>query len=197
MKKVKIKGIITVLMLLIAVTTKGQQYYTSFTYNMSLPTGETADFISAYSWRGFGFEGHGFLSDNITLGGSVGWNVFYEKLSGEFVDETRTVTGTQLRYLNSFPLLFEGRYHFGEDYSTRPYIGAGVGTYYTEQETQMGIWYVEDQAWQFGFAPVVGVLIPVESTAINISIKYNAALSTSEVDGRSYLGINIGLGWLN
>ena len=52
----------------------------SITYDMSLPMGETSDYVGQFSARGFGFEGRSFLSDNTAIGGSFGWHVFYERL---------------------------------------------------------------------------------------------------------------------
>jgi len=93
-----------------------------------------------YSWRGINIEGQWMISPNISTGYNLGWNVFNEKLTGEFTQDTKTLSGTQLRYLNSFPMMVEGRYHIGElGTTTTPYFGFGVGTIYSEKRTEMGV----------------------------------------------------------
>ncbi len=52
----------------------------SYTYDMSFGLGETSDFIGAASFRGFSLAGSGFVTDQISLGGSFGWHTFYEKV---------------------------------------------------------------------------------------------------------------------
>ena len=173
-----------------------QQGYTSLSYNTAAPLGDTKDFIQTYSWRGISLESHWFLSDNVTLGGYLGWNVFYEKTSGDFSEGTQTLSGTQQRYLNAIPLIAEGRYHFGDEGTIRPYLGFGLGTYRTLQRTEMGIFRSENNNWQFGLTPAVGILIPVGPTALQLGIRYNIAFETDDAIGHSYLGINLGVAWV-
>ena len=74
----------------------------ALTYSMGLPVGSTADYISKYSWRGFGIEGRGFVADNITLGGSFNWNVFFEEeIDATYTDGTQSLTGNFYKYINA------------------------------------------------------------------------------------------------
>ena len=53
-----------------------QGFYFNMNYSMAASLGETSDYISKYSWRGINIEGQWMLTDNISLGYNLGWNVF-------------------------------------------------------------------------------------------------------------------------
>lgn len=166
-------------------------------YSMALPVGKTGDLISKYQWRGFGIEGKYFLTDQITLGWQTGWNTMYQEERGSFVEGTRTRTGTQYRWLNIWPALATINYFFGEDGDTQPYLGAGIGTYWIEQRTQMGLFSSTDDTWNFGIAPEIGVLFPLNlNSNLYLNLKYNYGMNGSEdVEDYSYLTFNVGFLW--
>jgi outer membrane protein W len=199
----KFKIFITAL-LLMSISLSAQQFLGVVSYSMGLGTGNTGDFISDYSFKGFQFEGRSFTNRNWTFGGTFGWNIFDEQINelvhlenGEAVSD---VQGTQVRYVNSFPIMANGHYYFFKRKDpVRPFIGMNVGLYYISQRFQMGIYEVNESNWHFGFAPEVGFLIPVGSVAIIANAKYNYALSAGQPLGRgtdnsqSYISVNIGL----
>ncbi len=179
-------------------TAGAQSYYASLGYSTSAPLGETQDFIGKYSWRGVNFEGQWFMQPQVSLGFYSALNVFYEKTSGDFTDDTRTVSGTQLRYLSALPLLLEGRYHLGEEAGRRPYVGLGLGTMRTWQRTEMGILDANTEEWQFGLAPAAGVLIPVGyGTALNLGLRYHYAFQSGDALNNGYLSISVGVAWMD
>jgi opacity protein-like surface antigen len=171
----------------------------SLTYDMSLPLGETSDYIGSFSARGFGIEGRSFLSDNISVGGSFGWHIFYESTGNQtFEEDNLAVNGTQYRYINSFPLLVTGHYYTADDGDTRIYFGAGIGAVRVRQRTEMGLYAFENKSWTFGFAPEVGVLIPINfNNALNLAAKYQYALKAGDVDiNVSYLSFKVGFAFM-
>lgn len=182
-----------------------QDFLGALMYNTAMPMGNTKDFISDYSWKGFSFEGRSFTNRNWSFGGSFGWNIFdqklYETVDIEEENLGTTVTGTQIRYTNSFPLLLTGHYHFGKRRdSFRPFIGAGIGTYYILQRFEIGVYQWEVSNWHFGVAPEIGTLLALSrTTSLMISVKYNYAFSAGKTvygstdNTQSYLGVNIGL----
>lgn len=187
------------IMLTVATTSaSAQEYLFGLSYATAAPLGETADFTSPYSWRGIAMEARWFLNDNTSLGFFTAWNVFYEKETGRYTEGTRTLSGTQLRYVNAFPILLEGHYHFGSDMGTRPYVSLGLGPYRTRQRTEMGIFAAETNKWQFGLAPGAGILVPVSyGLAVHLGLKYNYVLQAGDALNHSWIGINLGLAWSN
>lgn len=172
----------------------------SISYDIGVPVGGTTDFISATSFRGFGVEGRGFITDNLSYGGSFNWAVFYEELGPDewnVEGESRTAYGKQFRNINSFPLMATMHYYFGEWDATRLYAGAGIGAQKIDERTDIGLYTFNTKKWRFGFAPEVGVLIPVNfNSSINLSVKYQYAVKVGDAAAVSYLNFKIGLAFM-
>lgn len=169
-------------------------------YDIGVPVGGTTDYISQTSFRGFSMEGRGFITDNLSYGGSFSWAVFYEEVGPDQFEEedgTRTVYGKQYRYINSFPLMATMHYYFGEWDATRLYAGGGIGANIINQRTDVGIFVVKDEKWRFGLAPEVGVLIPVNfNSSLKLSAKYQYAVKAGDSDAVSYISFNIGFAFM-
>ncbi len=141
-----------------------------------------------------------FFAEQASAGVFFNWNTFYEKLSGEFVDGTQTVSGTQERFINVFPILAEAHYYFADDFSAiRPYVGAGIGTQFARQRTDMGIFRSDWDAWQFAVAPSAGVLFGTGGgTNLNLAVRYYYAPRSGDLPSDiSYLGVSLGFAWGN
>jgi len=172
----------------------------NFDWNMGFPMGSTTDFVGQPSFRGFSLEGRGYVTDQITVGGIGGWNVFYDNNSwtSEDVGETGTIYGYQRHYLNTMPLMVTSHYYFSQG-SIMPYMGVAVGTYYIESRDFMGIYYEQGKDWHFGAAPEVGIIAYLGSssnTALNLNFKYNWAAKTKNQDSYTWLGINVGISYV-
>ncbi len=194
------KYILTILIALFISAAGYSQSIYSLNYTMSFGVGDQGDYISSASFRGLTFDGRGFISDQFSMGGLFTWSTFYEKLGNATVsDGSTTLTGTQYRYINAFPLLVTAHYYTSDDpYATRAYLGAGLGAYKINQRTNIGTYAVLDDYWHFGFAPEVGVLIPINmDTYFNLSLKYHYAVKTKNTINYSWFGLNVGFAWGN
>jgi outer membrane protein W len=166
-------------------------------YSMGLTTQETNDFINEFSWRGFGLEYKKFLNMRLSLGFNTGWNIFTEKRTDPIILENGTIRGTQIRFINSFPILVTAHLHFRKPRSGfRPFVGLGIGTYYILQRLEIGVIKLEEDNWHFGLTPELGILIPTKSVFIIISAKYNYAFAASKSIQKepidiTYLSLNI------
>ena len=181
-------------------TSFGQGMF-SVSYDIGLPLGETSDFIGNASFRGFGIEGRAFITDNLTYGGSFNWAVFYEEFQAQewnVEGETRTAYGRQFRYINSFPVMATMHYYFGEWDETRLYAGGGIGAQKIDQRLDFGIYQISKNKWRFGFAPEVGVLIPVNfNTNMNLAVRYQYAVQAGDDHPAvSYLNFKIGFAFM-
>ena len=115
-------------------------------YQISVPLGDIKDFTDKGSFRGADLEYHQFLGDYFSIGGAIGWNVFYHNLDHHTNDfrfqgnnNIYTITGNQYRYINTVPLMAIGRYYFTDNTtSVRPFVGLGVGTRWTEKRLEVG-----------------------------------------------------------
>ncbi|MCB0806159.1 MAG: hypothetical protein KDC05_10205 [Bacteroidales bacterium] len=177
----------------------GQSFY-SLDYTISFGNDETADYIQSPSFRGVTFEGRGFVSDNVSLGGLFTWSTFYEELAGAtFSEDNLTLTGTQYRYLNAFPILFQAHYYLGDDeYEPRAFLGGGAGAYKMVQRTNVGILSLEHNNWHFGFSPEVGIMFPVSmGTSIIVGFRYHYVVKAKDTMNFSWFALNLGLAWDN
>lgn len=176
---------------------KAQEGLFALTYNMGLATGSMADYVPSYSWRGFGVEGRSFVTDNITLGGSFSWNVFFDEAIKETLTEgNQSLTGNFYKYVNCFPLNFTAHYYFGDyDATVRFHAGLGIGASKINKRTEFGIWQLSHDYWHFNMTPDVGALIPMNYRSnLFISIKYNYAFEAKGED-YGYLSFNVGFAW--
>jgi hypothetical protein len=169
----------------------------SLTYNMSFPMGATKDYISKASFRGVALDGRWFVDNNVTVGGNLGWNVFYEKIDNATITkENLSLNGTQWKYINAVPMFFNAAYYLNDGSYVRPYLAANIGTIFTSQRTEMGMYALEDKEWKFAFAPEVGVTIETyNSINVMLNVRYNYGLETEYIEPLSYIGVNVGILW--
>lgn len=197
----KIKILIAISALLVSLNSFGQEFYTNMTYNMSVPVGSTADFISKTSFRGFTFNLGRFVTNEIAVDIRFSWNTFYEDMDIETYtseDGTVSVTGKQFRYINSFPLTAGARYVMNPSSTFSPYFAAGLGAYKINERTDMGIYYDEDRIWHFGFYPEIGLFYDFAyNVGLNVYARYDYALKTKDASSYSYIAFGIGFHFKN
>jgi opacity protein-like surface antigen len=200
----------TFLVLLFSVPLQAQDLVTLVDWGISYPMSDTKDYIgSRASWRGVSLDVRKYVGDGVaSFGGRFGWHVMdsgavTETISIRTDELNGDVSGTQFRYLNSFPMMGVVHVYFGDPSRVNAYVGAGVGMYYIKQRFEIGLLATEQNNWHFGIAPEFGVNVPVgDSISANFSIVYNYAAKTgSDVSGNEvghqYLVFNIGLGFYN
>ena len=179
------------------------QTMTGLTYNVGFPSGNTKNFSGDVSWRGFGIDIRYFSDENLSLGGSFSWNIF-DQLSRETIQlESGAVSGTNIRYINSFPFLLNAFYYFQDPRrELTPYVGINTGVYYIIQRFEIGVVAFENDNWHFALSPEAGIVWPVDrNTSILLGFRYNYPFdSGTSIGGREnntwpYWGLNVGLGW--
>jgi len=190
----------TILLGFLSLTSFSQGSMFGMSYQMALPVGSTSDFINTFSGRGFGIDYKAFINPEVAIGGSIGWNVFYEAIpegTYEFDDGNGAISGQQWRYINSFPFLLTADYFFGDYGDPRFFAGGGVGAYRIYKRTDMGIFSVEPREWAFGIAPQVGVAVPLNRDAYFLgTLRFNYAFASGDLkDPTTYIGINLGFAW--
>ncbi len=191
------KNLLIILVLVLIPFSGFSQGFFSATYDMSYALGSTNEHINQPSFRGVTFiDSRSFISDNVSLGGSVSWHVFYKEESGSYEEGVTTITGKQFRYINSFPIMFTSHYYFGDGSATTFYAGAGVGVVSFEKCTDMGLYTDGDAKWHFGITPQVGVLIPINALVdIHVILKYNQIFKAGDYDANQYLTLSLGFAW--
>jgi hypothetical protein len=171
---------------------------TSFamTYPISFPMGDLKDYSGATSYRGFNMEFLHEAKPGVLAGVEVGWNVFYERVDKkDYKAETATISGVQFRYTNSVPILAVAKYALTSgDQTASPYAGLGIGTLFSSRATDFGLYRIINEEWQFCLRPEAGVLLHMRpGTNIMAGVKYYAAFNSNDLDGQSFLSVNVGL----
>lgn len=163
-------------------------------YNLSMPVGSTHDFAGNFSGRGVALDFRYLLWDQVSLGMRMGWHVFSDKVSGTATSGGVTLTSTQIRNLNIFPLAVTGAYHFQPvgKRSLVPFVGLGLGPYYAERLADLSHFAVIDDGFHFGITPEVGVLIPLVRSVITVNARFNYLFESVKAD-EAYFNFNVGL----
>jgi len=177
------------------------QSTTTLTYPIAFPTGDLKDYSAKTSFRGINLDFQKMVQDNIGVGFSVGWNVFYEELNYDtYTLDNVSLSGKQWRYSNLIPMLVSSTFQLKPGDSMNPYVGLGVGVMYSLRNTDMNLYTLEQDAWNFTLQPAVGVLIEASDvTKVNISARYTHGFEAgNELPGaQSYFSLNIGFSFGN
>jgi len=187
---------LTSLLFLVSTVTFSQKAYLGGTYSIGIPLVGINNYITTGSYRGANFEGLKEINSKVAVGWILGWNVFSEKRVNEvYTYDNITLTGTQYRYMNLFPMLARGLYLFGAQDGTRPFIGAGTGVTADIAKTNVGLYSFQKTGWHFTIAPELGIIIPIGYGSITGSLRYTYGVKTRELDNISYLSVNLGMFW--
>jgi hypothetical protein len=84
-------------------TVRAQDWFGMATWNVSIPTEDTKKFVDETSFLGFGLEFRKEFKPSTTVGILGSWEVFHQRTSGSIDIGSGTITGSQDRYINSFP----------------------------------------------------------------------------------------------
>ncbi len=200
----KIK-LITALFVIISFTSFAQELLTNVTWNIGIPVSKMNQYTTEVTYQGFTIAGRRFLDKYNSVGFMTGWNVFSEKtytpidLAGA-ENVSGTISGTQVRSVNSFPLLVGLHHHYGKRDDMRAFIGLNAGMYYILQRLDMGVYEIDNDNWHFGLAPEAGLIIPFDGdkTSFYFGARYNYAFDSGTAFGGgdnnfySFYEINLG-----
>jgi hypothetical protein len=191
------------LLLLLALCSSAQAFNSmgGVTYNVSFTLGDTRDYIDATSWRGWSLEGRWFNNEKLSFGLSWTWTTFHESEQGTWPVEGGHVTGSQFRRISTSPFLVNSHWHF---VNTRdryqkyiPYLGFGLGAYWIETTHEIGVYSFEERNWHFGLAPEGGMFVNLKhETYLMVTLRYNYAFGSGDADSIQYIGLMIGLAYL-
>ena len=187
------KKILLLLTIFVSGTISAQHNSFTMTYPIAFSMGNLHDYISQTSFRGFNIEFNRRQKPNLDIGLETGWQTFYQReTSKTYTEGSTSITGIQYRYTNIAPILAGVKfYKVGEKYE--PYAGVGLGVMYVNRSTDFGLYRITTEAWPFTIRPELGVLFHFNpGVSAMLGAKYYAAFNTDDLDGQSYLSINVG-----
>ncbi len=133
----------------------------TFSYQMAFSMGDLNNWLPENSFRGFDLEYTTLVTDNLAVGGHVGWQGFYKKYPRDTYEfPSGAITTTIFKTYYTIPMHGIVTYYFIPDKFIQPFASILVGVNYNERDLQFGQYIVEDQSWNFSFAPELGLIIP-------------------------------------
>jgi hypothetical protein len=189
------KNIITLIVLFFALSLSAQDVIWKMTYDVAFPFSSTKEFADQVSWRGAALDVDRLVNDNLAIGLGFSWSTFVEKESDSYYEGNNLLLhGTQVRYINTVPLLARFSYYKPLDV-VDTYFTLGVGTTWQELRREIGTFAFTGSYWQFALAPEIGVLFPVGNTFMTAKVRYLHSFETSDAPALSYLAIGLGFAW--
>ena len=166
-------------------------------WNINMPTGDFENYINETSIRSIEFGGNYHFETNVTLGGAIGYSAFFKKTGTITVDyNNNTVTAVHFRDLYSYYFLAEAGYAYQSDFFMTPYARLGIGAYYTEQVTQVGLLYWRNENWNFGLRPEIGAMMNIPNSGFGfiVNAKYNAIFNYgNDLENLNYFTVGVGI----
>jgi hypothetical protein len=177
----------------------------SFSYTMAFSTGDLKTWLPENSFRGFDFEYTQLVTDNLAVGGHVGFQGFYKKYPRDTYEfPSGAITTTIFKTFYTIPMHGIVTYYFMPDGFVQPFASFLIGVNYNERDLQFGQFIVEDQSWNFSIAPEVGLIVPfgeLSPWGLNVRARYlyniyNRDYSNGQdFSGLSYLNVMTGLSY--
>lgn len=191
------KILLTIISVCIWTFSMSQETLFSFNYNPATPLGDLSSYADGTSTRGWSIDGRKFTTDEVSVGGYIGYNGFYEERARALYDiDNVTINSQTWRYVYTLPVLVTAHYYIGEG-MVRPYVGLGVGLYYVEQELQFSSFRISEDSWNFGLAPEVGAFIPFglgSNVGALINVKFHQVFYEElNIGSLNYINYNFGL----
>jgi hypothetical protein len=154
-----------------------QKSLMTFSYQMGFPTADLKTFIPENDYLGWDYEMKSMVTHNLAVGGHIGYQGFYKKLPRATYEFPQgAITTTVFKYYYTIPMQAVITWFFIPEGMVQPYLGMNVGVNYNERRGEIGIYTVEDNSWNFSFAPEAGVIVPFgkySSWGANVRAKYN------------------------
>lgn len=163
-------------------------------YDISIPTLDTKDFVSNTSLVGFGLDARKMTKSKYSYGITFHWNSFtddrFERVDSE---DGNTITIDD-RSMESFPLLVNSHYYFFSDVeSFRPFFGGNIGTYFIITRRIVDGVKLSDTAWHFGIAPDIGFMLHfMQNVHVMFTLRYNYAFKNGGSPAQSYFSVLFG-----
>ncbi|MHA7129332.1 outer membrane beta-barrel protein [Algoriphagus namhaensis] len=191
--------ILALLCMTVSYASLAQQSLFSLNYAITIPTGNTSDYIDQASGRGFVLEYQRFINENWAIGGEVGHTTLYKREPDKvYTEGTASLSGIQYRYQYNWPILLTANYYVVTGAPVRPYAGLGIGTVAHDRQIDMGIFSSQQTHWQFAIRPELGLLYQAsDNIGFRLGAKYFGTFESNSLAGQSNLGINVGVVFIN
>lgn len=182
--------------LVLCASSWAQDWRMILNYNIAVPGKEMLPYINNTSVLGFSLDARRMVSPHVSVGGSLGQQLFYRQMGAEGPNAAGFL-GAQIRFMNAFPLMLNTHVYLGDSAGMRPYAGINVGAFYAWRRAEMGVFVFEGRNWQWGMAPEIGAIFPLGRADLNVAAKMNCigqpCFSMVNSERNFYMSINVGM----
>lgn len=148
----------------------------NFSWQIATPGQGMEKLLQKTSFQGWNIEYRRALSNTITVGGSIGFNVFHEEIKqATWHFDNTAVTSQNQRYAHTVPLTVVGHFNplRNQGSPIQIFMGGGLGTAYVNQEVWAGSYEYRKDGWNFIVYPEVGLrYVMSDETALYFSTQY-------------------------
>lgn len=170
--------------------------YLGFSYQMIAPLSEDfKNYVDKISDTGFALDLHFKVAKKMTLGATISYSYFSDKLPDEFIlGSNGFYYSTQFRTAFNILLMPKFRYYPYDSKYITAYAGIGAGLNYNNWVTDISYYNISDKYTLFALQPEIGALIRVTSNIyINGNLNYNHSFPGSDKPNISFASWSIGL----
>ena len=184
----------TVIFSVFALTAFPQWSLVALQYSVGFGTGDMKDYIGKTSWRGFTFDYRSMVQSNIGVGSTWAGTYFTRKCLMPFMNMRMLLMqasngATAIIFLSFWLLIIMS----GQGEMVSAYAGLGAGTMYSLQNTDMGTYTFEKDAWHFALRPELGVLIEAApGSRFQSCLKYYYGFKAGDLPAQAYFTVNVG-----
>jgi outer membrane protein len=172
----------------------------SVNYNVSIPFGDLHEFIPTTGVAGFDAEFKTLVTDNIAVGGMLGYAGFYKKYDRDTYEfENGALTSTIFKYYYTVPMRIVADYFISPGSFVQPFVGLSTGVNYNERRLEVGFYSLEDKSWNFVVAPEAGMIIPFgrfSEWGFSVKARYNYQIyDRDNFNSLQYLDVALGFSY--
>lgn len=174
----------------------------TFYWDMNQNVGSSYRFVDDFSVRGFSAGFSYRIKPIVSVGVLFGYTYTDDVVRATRHFENSALTATELRSTETLPIMATATVHIptgrggirGRGWA-EPFVGLGIGTYYTQRRADAGWVYADQTGWHFGLMPMLGVQIDTPGPQVILSSRFNWAAKTDDSPQELYMTFNVGLGF--
>lgn len=138
-----------------------ENYSSTASYMISVPTGDTRDLLTSLSWVGIAWEGLWAVGPATSAGVLIGVNDFDHSSFGTANFPWGATTGQHTRMLVATTAMASGRWYPSVVRERRLHVGLAAGLVYTSETYRLGLSESVQGAAHFAIAPEAGWAFPL------------------------------------
>ena len=196
------RSVLILLALLSSFAVAGEGTYVTVEYQLAFPGKTMKDFVDTPGYSGFNLEFAQLVTPYIALGGSFGWNNFYDEWERQAYDVEEVGSGdhaggyvaSRWRQIDAMPVMFKTAFIYDNAQVVVPFVSAGIGAYFMRTREIVGPISTDVSSTHFGLRPEAGMYFMFGAVGIKASGAWNAVFKNSSQDADGMSHWNLGLG---